>query len=72
MLEDGVYDVIVVDADDDADGGVRLDVTILAGAHKGDVVSVHATGLGADALDCLGMPGTLTVADGAPTVQLDR
>ena len=28
---------------------VRLDVTILAGAHKGEVVSVHATGLGADA-----------------------
>ena len=72
MLDDGVYDVIVVDAEEADGGGVRLDVTILAGPHKGDVVSVHAAGLGVEALDCLGMPGTLTVADGAPTVHLDR
>ena len=38
---------------------MRLDVTILAGAHKGEVVSVRADGLGVDPLDCLGMPGTL-------------
>jgi hypothetical protein len=75
VLADGVYDVIVVDADDEGeepDRAVRLDVTILAGAHKGEVVSVRATGLGVDALDCLGTPGTLTVSGGAPTIHLER
>ena len=71
MLADGVYDVIVVDADDEG-SAARLDVTILGGPHKGEVVSVLAHGLGVDPLDCLGMPGTLTVAEGAPTVQLER
>ena len=71
MLADGAYDVIVVDADDEG-ASVRLDVTILAGPHKGEVVSVRAQGLRVDPLDCLGVPGTLTVADGAPTVHLER
>ena len=70
MLADGAYDVIVVDADEDGPA-VRLDVTILAGPHKGEVVSVLARGLAVEPLDCLGMPGTLTVADGAPTVVLE-
>jgi hypothetical protein len=71
VLADGDYDVIVVDADEDA-GAVRLDVTILAGPHKGEVVSVRAVGLAVDPLDCLGVPGTLTVAGGAPAVHLER
>jgi hypothetical protein len=71
VLADGVYDVIVVDADDEGEE-VRLDVTILGGAHKGEVVSVRATGLAVDPLDCLGVPGTLTVADGAPAIRLER
>ena len=66
-----MYDAIVVDAV--ADGpALRLDLTILAGAHKGDVVSMRAEGLGVDDVGCLGMPATLTVADGAPSVVLDR
>ena len=71
MLEDGVYDAIVVDAEGDA-AAVRLDVTILTGPHKGEVVSVRAQGLGVDSLDCLGMPATLTVADGEPSIVLDQ
>ena len=71
MLADGTYDVIVVDADQDGPA-VRLDVTILDGSHKGEVVSVRAEGLAVDPLDCLGLPGTLTVVDGAPAVRLER
>lgn len=74
MLDDGTYDVIVVDAarvPGPADG-LRLDVTILAGDHKGEVVSVQAVGLGIEELDALGMPGTLTVASGGPSIALDR
>ena len=74
MLEDGSYDVIVVDASAIPDGpdALRLDLTILAGEHKGEVVPMRASGLGVDELDVLGVPGTLTVRDGAPSIVLDR
>ncbi len=71
MLDDGSYDVIVVDATADGDA-LHLEVTILAGAHKGEVVGVRAAGTTLDELDVLGMPGTLTVRDGAPSIVLDR
>ncbi len=71
MLDDGVYDAFVVDAE--ADGAaLRLELTIVAGTHKGEVVAMRAEGLGVDELECLGMPATLTVADGAPSIVLDR
>lgn len=78
MLDDGTYDIIVVDADlleSQAVGGgnvVRLDLTILAGAHKGEVVSMRAAGLEVDEVTALGLPGTLTVHEGEPSVVLDR
>ena len=78
MLDDGEYDGIVVDAEVEAghdDGGpavVRLDVAILGGAQKGEVVSVRATGLSGDPLDALGLPVTLTVVGGAPRVTFDQ
>lgn len=70
MLEDGTYDGIVVDAEPDGDA-VRLDVTILAGPHKGELVSVRAVGLATDPLDCLATPCTLTVSRGEPRIALD-
>lgn len=72
MLDDGVYDVFVVDAEAAGTGDtLRLDLTILAGEHKGEMVSMRAVGLGVDEIDALGMPGTLTVADGAPSIELE-
>jgi hypothetical protein len=72
MLPDGAYDVFVVDAEAGGPAGaLRLDLTILAGEHKGDVVSMQAAGLAIDELDALGMPGTLTVVDGEPTLVLE-
>jgi hypothetical protein len=70
VLDDGTYDVIVVDAEARADG-LHLELTILGGAHKGEVVSMRATGLEVDEVDALGTPGTLTVTDGQPTVTLE-
>lgn len=77
MLDDGTYDAFVVDAanatgEPGRPSALRLELTILAGAHKGEVVSMLAAGLGVDELDALGMPATLTVRDGQPTVALDR
>lgn len=68
VLEDGTYDALVFDADDGPDGGVVVELTILAGEHKGAVVSVASPDFTGDALDLLGIPATLTVADGSPSV----
>ena len=72
MLPDGRYDVFVVDAEHLGPGDVvRVEVTILAGEQKGEVVSMRAEGLGVDELDLLGTPGTLVVADGQPSITLE-
>jgi len=67
VLEDGTYDALVFDADE-RDGAVAVELTILAGEHKGEVVSVVSPDWTGDALDLLGIPATLTVVDGAPSV----
>jgi len=72
MLPDGAYDVFVVDAAADGPAALHLEVTILAGEHKGEVVSVRSDGLEIDELDALGMPGTLTVTAGEPTLVLEH
>jgi hypothetical protein len=70
VLEDGTYDAFIVDVT--TEGSVlHLDLTILAGAHKGEVVSVRATGLEVDEIDAIGMPATITVAGGVPAVTID-
>ena len=70
MLEDGTYDAFIVDVTPVGDA-LHLDLTILAGAHKGEVVSVTAVGLEVDELEALGMPATITVTDGEPAVAID-
>ncbi|CAN5744795.1 hypothetical protein BH20ACT2_BH20ACT2_23560 [soil metagenome] len=73
MLADGTYDAIVVDVTErDGDpGALHLELTVLSGAHKGEVVTVRATGVARDPLDLLAVPATLTVADGTPAVTLE-
>jgi hypothetical protein len=70
VLEDGEYEVIVVDATSDGPA-LHLDLAVLAGPHKGEVVSMRAERLGVDEVEVLGRPATLTVVDGAPRVALD-
>jgi hypothetical protein len=71
VLEDGSYDALVVDASIDGEA-MALDLTILAGAHKGEVVAIRATGIDADDLELLGMPGTLVVENGVPRFTVER
>ncbi len=75
MIPDGTYDAFVVDAErglaDDGTEQMHLALTILAGEHKGDLVTVTATGLVGTEIDLLGMPATLTVAAGTPSVHID-
>jgi hypothetical protein len=70
-LDDGSYDALVIDAEAGGDGTVLLSITIVAGALKGELVSVRATGLGRDPLDLLAMPCALVVQAGAPRVVFD-
>lgn len=77
LLPDGTYDAFVVDATEHDPGTdptsrvVHLDLAITAGEHKGEVLAVSARGLEGDEIELLGMPATLTVTDGVPTVTID-
>ncbi len=70
-LPDGTYDALVVDTSEHDDGSVAVDLTIIAGPAKGDVVTLRASGLDGDPLDLLGVPATITVADGTPSVRFE-
>jgi hypothetical protein len=71
MLDDGTYDALVVDAAEADDGGLELELTVLTGDHKGELVTVRATGLERDPLDLLAVPATLVVQGGQPKVRLE-
>lgn len=69
-LEDGTYDAIVVDAHERDDGSVGLELTVLAGPQKGQVVEVRGPA-GPEPFELLGIPATLTVTEGQPSVELE-
>ena len=69
MLADGSYEGLVVDVS--TDDGVVLSIVVTDGEHKGDVVEVRGASMHDDAIDLLGMPCVLTVADGEPNVVFD-
>lgn len=73
MLEDGIYDAIVVDAEPSAteEDAVDVELTVLAGPHKGEMVTVSARGLGRDPLDLLAVPATIEVRNGSPLLTLE-
>jgi len=71
-LPDGTYDVFVVDVEVGDDGAaIELVLTIVAGEHKGDVIDVAATGLAGGLVELMGMPATLRVSDGMPSVSIE-
>ena len=70
MLPDGTYDAIVVDAERDEDG-IRLELTITAGSHKGEVVAVRASTLTMDPVNVLGIPARIVVTNNSPRVELE-
>ena len=73
MLADGSYEAMVIDsrdADDDPEVMI-LDVAIITGPAKGEVVEVRAVQLQYDAIDLLAMPCILTVTHGEPKLVFD-
>ena len=71
-LDDGTYDAFVVDARDAPSGGTVVELTITAGEHKGMVMTLTSDVALGDPIDLLGLPATLTVALGVPSVRIDR
>ncbi len=72
LLDDGTYDAFVVDARATGDGGTHLELTITTGEHKGEVLSLASSTSMGDPIDLMGMPATITVTFGAPSVTIDR
>lgn len=71
VLDDGDYDAFVLDVDDTDEGGTRLDLTLTTGEHKGRVLSIASRSRIGDPIDLLGMPATITIAFGSPSVRID-
>ena len=76
LLPDGAYDAFVVDVINETDGAGRLhthvELTVIAGEHKGLVLQVATDASIGSFEELLGLPATLTIADGSPTVTIDR
>lgn len=74
-LPDGEYAALVIEVeeglDDTGTGVVHLELTILTGQHKGDVVAMSARGIHGSFIELIGMPATITVRDGDPRVIID-
>ena len=69
-LPDGTYDAFVIDASDDRDGR-HLELTIVSGERKGEVVAITSTDTDGTDLDLIGLPATVVVRDGVPNVVID-
>ena len=79
-LPDGVFEAFVIDAEEADDGSITtIEVTIVSGAHRGEVVTVASTdpvstiaaALSSSFTELIGMPATLEVRDGCPTLRID-
>jgi hypothetical protein len=64
-IEDGSYDVVVIEALEIGDEWLLLELVITSGAHRGDVIRMRAR-VGVAWTDLLGAPATLTVSGGKP------
>lgn len=63
-LDDGTYDVLVIDAREDDEDVLHLELAVVSGAHKGEVVQLSGPRRDRGATSVLGLPATLRV-DGA-------
>lgn len=71
-LPDGTYDVFIVDAEIIDENTMRVELMLVNGDDKGNVFALRGPLLAPDPVDLLGLPGTMRVVDGVPTVDVDR
>jgi hypothetical protein len=73
-VPDGRYDVFIVDAEphpDDPNNVVNVEITIVSGEFKGEVIKLGANGISGSDVDLMGMPAVLTVSGGAPLLTVE-
>jgi hypothetical protein len=75
LLPDGTYDAFVIDVTEESDDSGQpqtlVELTIVAGEHKGLVLQVATESSIGRFEDIVGMPATLTVTNGSPQVRID-
>lgn len=76
LLPDGTYDAFVVDVIHETDGAGRLhthvEITVVAGEAKGIVLQVATDASIGSFEELVGMPATLVIEDGSPSITIDR
>jgi hypothetical protein len=76
LLPDGSYDAFVIDLTEESEDAGHLqtlvELTIVAGEHKGMVLQVATESSIGRFEDIVGMPATLTVTNGSPLVRIDE
>jgi hypothetical protein len=73
-VPDGTYDVFIVDAvphPDRPESVVKVEVTIVSGEFKGEVLNLSANGISGSDIDLMGVPAALTVTDGVPVLTVE-
>jgi hypothetical protein len=70
VLPDGTYDAFVVWAERVAEDALSMELTVTAGTHKGEMVSVRMRDSQRDPLDLVGLPCRLIVEGGQPRLEL--
>ena len=75
LLPDGSYDAFVIDLTEESEDAGQfqtlVELTIVAGEHKGLVLEVATDSSIGLFEDIVGMPATLTVTNGSPQVRID-
>ena len=70
-LPDGAYDVVIIDAEIIDESTMRVELLLVAGEEKGNVVAMRGPHLAPDPTMLLGLPATMRVVNGVPRVVVD-
>ena len=72
-LPDGSYDAFVINADDlpGPEVTTALELTITSGEFRSETLALTAPTRLGEPVDLIGMPATLTILDGSPSVRID-
>jgi hypothetical protein len=71
-MPDGRYDVFIIDAEIIDESTMRIELMMVTGDDKGNVFALRGPLLAPDPIDLIGLPATMTVTDGVPSVSVDR
>ena len=71
-LPDGRYDVFVIDAETIDEMTMRVEIALVSGGDRGNIIAVRGPHLADDPVSLLGLPGTLDVRDGVPRLTIER